>query len=64
MQMDSAWKTANLTLIGPFAIAIAGVNVSVESRGVARSAPIGLVDSAAVGTKLLYLDIRQENCSS
>jgi hypothetical protein len=37
MRMDITWKTANLTLIGPFAIAIAGLN-SAESSGVARSA--------------------------
>jgi len=71
MQMDITWKTANLTLIGPFAIAIAGLNVSAESRGVARSAPVRLVDCnirdtlhQCVGTKLLNLFIRKETCSS
>jgi hypothetical protein len=70
MQMDITWKTANLTLIGPFAIPIAGLNVSAESR-VARSAPVRLVDCnirdtlyPCVGTKLLNLFIRKETCSS
>jgi hypothetical protein len=43
MHMDNR-KTATLTLIGPFAIPMAGLNVGAESRGVARSALIGLVD--------------------
>jgi hypothetical protein len=34
MHMDITCRTATLTLIGPFAIAV------VESRGVARSAPV------------------------
>jgi hypothetical protein len=66
MQMDIAWKSANLTLIGPFAIALAGLNVSAESRGVARSASTGLVHrnirdplNPAVDTKLPDLDVRQ-----
>jgi hypothetical protein len=65
MQMDITWKTANLTLIGPFAIPIGGLNVSGESRGVARSASTGLVDrnirdplNPCVDTKLLDLDVR------
>jgi hypothetical protein len=69
MQMDITWKTANLTLIGPFAIAIAGLNVSAESSGVARSAR--LIDrnirdplNPCVDTKIPNLDIRQETCSS
>jgi hypothetical protein len=68
MQMDITWKTANLTLVGPFAIAIVGINVGAESRGVARSAR--LVDRnirdplyPCVDTKLPNLDVRQETYS-
>jgi hypothetical protein len=71
MQMDITWKTANLALLGPFGVAIAGLNVSAESMGVARSAPVRLVDCnirdtlyPCVGTKLLNLFIRKERCSS
>jgi hypothetical protein len=68
MRMDITWKTANLTLIGPFAIAIAGLN-SAESSGVARSARLidrNTCDSLypCVDTKPPNLDIRQETYSS
>jgi hypothetical protein len=71
MRMDIAWKTANLTFIGPFGIAIAGLNVGAESKSVARSAPVRLVNCNIrdtlypwVDTEPLNLDLRKETCSS
>jgi hypothetical protein len=69
MQMDITWKTANLALIGPFAIAIAGLNVGTESKGVARSAPVRLVGCnirdtlyPRVDTEPLDLGLRKKSC--
>jgi hypothetical protein len=71
MQMDITWKTANLTLIGPFAIAIAGLNIGAENERVTRNAPVRLVNCNIrdtpypwVDTEPLNLDLRKETCSS
>jgi hypothetical protein len=44
MRMNITWKTAILALIVLVAIATVGMNGGAESRTVARSATVGLVD--------------------